>query len=196
MIALEEDIFAAAADSGTLAVVGGLAEDTALEFSEWTLVENEVADFENLVAASEGSVPSKFLDWLKGVKGTTWVNMGFQGAMLGIMLYPIIEHSIDKAKANGNRISLNSAIKGVKNTLQDNYDKTVLPAAQKCKDDPNAWGKLTKDQQNELEGQLALTGELYWTLHAADIMVAMAKMPIYDPTSVAPALAAIARRQG
>ena len=127
-------------------------------------------------------VPSKFLTWLKSIKGTTWANMGFQAAMIGIMLYPLISRAVKGTQASGKRIKLSAAIDGAKATLVADYDKTIKAPAEKIKNNAVLWSKLLPEHRKEVIETIALTGEDFWALNGADIMKAYALMPIYDPT--------------
>tara|TARA_R110002110_G_scaffold184211_1_gene390928 strand:+ start:3963 stop:4532 length:570 start_codon:yes stop_codon:yes gene_type:complete len=185
---LLEEIFESAEESGALSVSEGIANETSYLLSNENIIESEVNDFADLVLedpANPGAPevpPSKLVKWLKSVKGTTWLNIGIQASMVGIMLYTLIANSIKHAQNGGKRISLKAAIEGAKKTLVDEHDKTVVAIAQAIKDGPT-WDSMSDTDKKVVEEAIAESGEVFWLKHADDIMTSLAQTPIYDPTA-------------
>lgn len=148
-------------------------------FSSVAVEEKAVTSFMEKALESASS----FKDWVV----TKFKSMSVGDAvMLGtgvLMLYQMIKGHAEKAANGGKRISLNSAIAGAQKTLVDNYEQTMRQPAINEKNDPARWDKLPKATQDALDGVIATDGQTYWILKGGDIMVALAEMPIYDPTS-------------
>lgn len=147
-------------------------------FSSVAVEEKAVTSFMEKALESASS----FKDWV--VTKVKSMSVG-DAVMLGtgvLMLYQLIKSDAQKAANGGKRISLNSAIAGVQKTLVDNYEN-MRQLALNEKNDPARWDKLPKATQDALDGVIATDGQTYWILKGGDIMVALAEMPIYDPTS-------------
>jgi hypothetical protein len=173
-MAFEEELFESVIEDEELMGLAREVEGSAT-FSEESIVRKEVTAFTDKVLSSAKT----FRDWLvPKLKGLTVTDVVMFGTGV-IMLYELIEKHAQQSSKSGKTIALSDAIKGARQTLETDYDKTIVEAAKKQQSDPN-FSKWPKEVQDTIISEATMNGEVYWLTIGPKIMEAMATMPIYD----------------
>lgn len=173
-MAFEEELFDSVIEDEELMGIARKVEGYGT-FSEESIVREEVTTFTDQVLSSAKT----FKDWVVSkLKGLTLTDVVMVGTGV-IMLYEFIEKQAQKSSQSGKMIALSEAIKGAKQTLETDYDRTIVQAAKKQQSNPN-FSTWPKEVQDTITSEANMNGEVYWLVIGPKIMEAMATMPIYD----------------
>lgn len=138
---LEEVLDAVSEDEAGMNVSREVAEEGAASLSEEGIEEAAVTSWSNKVLTSAKT----FKDWvIKGLASPAVANLIMLGTGL-VMLYELMSAHANQAQATGKRIALSSAIDGVKKTLVDKHDSTILAPAKRIKNTSSKWNSLSAD---------------------------------------------------